>query len=426
MPCSSQVINKTETKKTAPSRIKSKQLKGRKAFGAGKRNSNAPNGRRSQSHRDIDRDSDVEEELEAYEFGSGDDEDGAEAIPLAEHKSPEPESIPKKRKQTDERVKDFLSQLFSSKKKRAAAAAAAAAAVATEVLVDAKPVSKMAHKDAPNSDEAEDDNEDDEDDEDQDDRVMPDSVEDGEPSAVSELGDEKQREKSILEAILSGDLTKLGNDDDDDNDKPDLSGLSHRERKKARREADDVIVPKEAQERLGKYVAIDCEMVGVGEDGVQSVLARISMVNFHGHCIYDKYVKPQERVTDYRTAVSGITPELLKTATPFKQVQKEVSDLIKDRIVVGHAIENDFKVLLLDHPRRLIRDTSQYKKFRKMFGGRSPALRKLAKQLLGLDIQEGAHSSVEDARVTMLLYKLEKDAWEKEAMRKFGSGKDKK
>ena len=62
---------------------------------------------------------------------------------------------------------------------------------------------------------------------------------------------------------------------------------------------------------MGKYIAIDCEMVGVGPGGIRSALARVSIVNFHGHVILDTFVKPIEAVTDYRTSVSGITPTLL-------------------------------------------------------------------------------------------------------------------
>lgn len=62
---------------------------------------------------------------------------------------------------------------------------------------------------------------------------------------------------------------------------------------------------------MGKYVAIDCEMVGVGPDGETSALARVSIVNFHGAVVLDTYVKPMEKVTDYRTFVSGITPKHL-------------------------------------------------------------------------------------------------------------------
>uniref|UniRef100_A0A8B9CXQ0 Exonuclease domain-containing protein n=1 Tax=Anser brachyrhynchus TaxID=132585 RepID=A0A8B9CXQ0_9AVES len=65
-------------------------------------------------------------------------------------------------------------------------------------------------------------------------------------------------------------------------------------------------------------VAMDCEMVGVGPKGEDSIVARVSIVNQFGKCVYDKYVKPTEEVTDYRTAVSGIRPENVKTAVlPF-------------------------------------------------------------------------------------------------------------
>lgn len=63
---------------------------------------------------------------------------------------------------------------------------------------------------------------------------------------------------------------------------------------------------------LTKALALDCEMVGVGPKGEESIAARVSIVNQYGKCVYDKYVKPTEPVTDYRTAVSGIRPENLK------------------------------------------------------------------------------------------------------------------
>ncbi|KAF9350730.1 3'-5' exonuclease [Mortierella sp. NVP85] len=164
--------------------------------------------------------------------------------------------------------------------------------------------------------------------------------------------------------------------------------------------------------KVGKYVGIDCEMVGVGPEGVESALARVSIVNYHGVEILDLYVRPQERVTDFRTAVSGITPRHLATAVDFKEAQKRVADVIKDKIVVGHAVYNDFKALLLDHPQRLIRDTSRYKPFRALMKGKTPSLKKLAHSLLGIKIQDGAHSSVEDARVTVMLYKKHKEEWD--------------
>ena len=54
---------------------------------------------------------------------------------------------------------------------------------------------------------------------------------------------------------------------------------------------------------------MDCEMVGVGEEGKDNILARVSLVNQYGQCIYDKFVKASETVTDYRTFVSGVRAE---------------------------------------------------------------------------------------------------------------------
>ncbi|KAF2143916.1 uncharacterized protein K452DRAFT_285956 [Aplosporella prunicola CBS 121167] len=171
----------------------------------------------------------------------------------------------------------------------------------------------------------------------------------------------------------------------------------------------------------GKYIALDCEMVGVGPTPEQdSQLARASLVDFHGRQLYDSYVLPQLPVTDYRTAVSGITAALLRDARPFATVQREVSDLLEGRILVGHAIKNDLDALMLTHPKRDIRDTSRHPAFRKLSAGKAPSLRKLAKEFLGVEIQSGEHSSVEDARATMLLFRKEKEAFEAEHARKWG------
>lgn len=164
---------------------------------------------------------------------------------------------------------------------------------------------------------------------------------------------------------------------------------------------------------------MDCEMVGVGPDGVESALARVSMVNFHGMMILDRFVRPKERVTDYRTHVSGIQPWMLRKdqgAISLMEAQQEVMRIIEDRVVVGHALHNDLSALLLSHPKSLIRDTSKFGTFKRMSGGRTPGLKRLAKAILGKDIQSGEHSSVEDARITMEIYRSHKEDWDREVV----------
>lgn len=181
---------------------------------------------------------------------------------------------------------------------------------------------------------------------------------------------------------------------------------------------------------IGKYVAMDCEMVGVGPDGHDSVLARVSLVDFHGRQIYDSFVRPRERVTDWRTKITGITPKTMATAREFDQVQQEVADLINGRILVGHDIRHDLAVLILTHPATHVRDTARFAGFKQYGHGPKPALRVLAKELLNIEIQTGHHSSIEDAKVAMLLFRKKKSEFDVEHSNRFervegGGGKSK-
>lgn len=107
------------------------------------------------------------------------------------------------------------------------------------------------------------------------------------------------------------------------------------------------------------------------------------------------------------------------TAEKLEVVQKEVYEMLKGRILVGHAISNDEKVtchvrvsasrlprhecsrlayhlqaLFMNHPKRFIRDTQKYQGYRDLVGGRKPGLKMLCQKVLGIKIQSGEHSSV--------------------------------
>nr|XP_028567049.1 interferon-stimulated 20 kDa exonuclease-like 2 [Podarcis muralis]XP_028567050.1 interferon-stimulated 20 kDa exonuclease-like 2 [Podarcis muralis]XP_028567051.1 interferon-stimulated 20 kDa exonuclease-like 2 [Podarcis muralis] len=168
-----------------------------------------------------------------------------------------------------------------------------------------------------------------------------------------------------------------------------------------------------------KVVAIDCEMVGTGPGGRVSDLARCSVVSYHGDVMYDKYVRPLSPITNYRTRWSGIQRHHMKNAVPFKVAQKEILKVLSGKIVVGHAIHNDFKALKYFHPKSLTRDTSKNPLLNRKAGfpeNEQASLKRLTKQLLHKDIQVGnkGHSSVEDARATMELYKVVEDEWERQ------------
>lgn len=169
------------------------------------------------------------------------------------------------------------------------------------------------------------------------------------------------------------------------------------------------------------YVALDCEMVGIGTDGKKSALARVSIVNWKLEVLIDTFVQVPMRVTDFRTHVSGVEPKHLKSqnnAMPVNECRDKVAKILKDKILVGHALTNDFKALMTSHPKEMIRDTAKYRPFQRYGNGkwRPRKLRDLVKEnLKGKEgFQEGEHDSVQDAMATMELFQVVFSQWEKE------------
>ena len=149
------------------------------------------------------------------------------------------------------------------------------------------------------------------------------------------------------------------------------------------------------------------------------MLARCSIVNTKCEIIYDKFVKPREAVTDFRYRITGIKPDDINNGEDFVTVQKEISDLTKGKVLVGHTLRSDLKVLFLDHPRQDRRDISEYKPLKEKTKCYRPSLKLMSDVLLGKPIQRGHHDSVEDARATMQLYLLVKKLWERGLRREY-------
>eukprot|EP00980_Cylindrotheca_fusiformis_P004009 scaffold880_cov132-Cylindrotheca_fusiformis.AAC.5 len=168
-----------------------------------------------------------------------------------------------------------------------------------------------------------------------------------------------------------------------------------------------------------RFVGLDCEMVGVGPGGWRSALARVSLVAYNGHCLFDTFVRVEEDVTDYRTRISGVHPSDLKapTAIGYNECRQQVMALIKGKILVGHGLKNDLAILSIGHPWYNVRDTSMYQPYMKLdhFGRLQPRrLKELASTHLGLTIQENGtpHDSVDDAAAAMALYRKAQCEWD--------------
>lgn len=96
--------------------------------------------------------------------------------------------------------------------------------------------------------------------------------------------------------------------------------------------------------------------------------------------------------------VRPLTPWWLTPAPTFESVQAELKDILKDKIIVGHALFHDLAVLEYRCVYEEMRDTALFYPLRQRVGvtheGQYPALRTIAKEVLNRDIQGGEHCPV--------------------------------
>jgi RNA exonuclease 4 len=179
---------------------------------------------------------------------------------------------------------------------------------------------------------------------------------------------------------------------------------------------------------LTEKIAIDCEMM---RSNIGQVLGRVSVVNYEGETIFDTFVcypKPIN-ITKTDKEFSGIDWNDIDPqngARPFSDVQAQLVELLRDRIVIGHDIEKDLKAISMDLPFNImrlqgvvqwptpttfsmkVRDTQKYSGYRQYASrgaNQGPSLKNLVLEVLDRQIKRGRVSSVEDAVATMEVYR---------------------
>lgn len=178
----------------------------------------------------------------------------------------------------------------------------------------------------------------------------------------------------------------------------------------------------------GSLLGLDCEFVMVGRDEAEifgdgrrkvvvparMALARVSVVRGYGRlkgtALVDDYVEVGEAVIDYLTRYSGIEQGDLDVGiskyavSSLKGVYKKLRSLVDAGcIFVGHGLKSDFRIINFVVPVDQVKDTVTLFRVGKK---RLLGLRFLSKALLGGDIQQDTHDSIEDSLAAIGLYEM--------------------
>eukprot|EP00934_Nitzschia_sp_Nitz4_P005448 Nitzschia sp. Nitz4//scaffold106_size73319//39007//43304//NITZ4_005738-RA/size73319-augustus-gene-0.3-mRNA-1//1//CDS//3329532526//5438//frame0 len=173
----------------------------------------------------------------------------------------------------------------------------------------------------------------------------------------------------------------------------------------------------------GKLLAFDAEFVSVQEEestltesGSKVVIretryavGRISVVDCETkETIIDDHVLPREPVVDYLTRFSGLVEEDLDPTRATHSLISTRAAYLKLRylveqgcIFVGHGLRQDFSTVNLVVPPQQVIDTVE---IYHQPGMRYISLRFLTNCVLGRDMQQDVHDSVEDAMAALELY----------------------
>ncbi|SCM13027.1 exoribonuclease, putative [Plasmodium chabaudi adami] len=152
---------------------------------------------------------------------------------------------------------------------------------------------------------------------------------------------------------------------------------------------------------LDNIFSIDCEMCETS--GGQRELTKVTVVDAYMNIVYDSYVMPDNKITNYLTLYSGINENTLKGVnTKLSDVQAELKNIFNNKsILVGHSLENDLHALKIKHD--YIIDTSVIYS-NNIYNFLKPSLFNLSKKHLSITMaRENGHNSIDDARISMFL-----------------------
>jgi DNA polymerase III epsilon subunit-like protein len=154
-----------------------------------------------------------------------------------------------------------------------------------------------------------------------------------------------------------------------------------------------------------RAVAFDCEMAGT-RGGIGTVILLSAVDYLTGETLVNAFVQPTGKVVDWRSRVSGVTPQDMEAAiargealNKWKGARAELwKHIDADTILVGHALQHDLDALRIAHTR--VVDSAVLARNAVGPCGRQWGLKSLCEELLHIDVQtngRNGHDCTEDA-----------------------------
>uniref|UniRef100_A0A1B6DAF0 Exonuclease domain-containing protein n=1 Tax=Clastoptera arizonana TaxID=38151 RepID=A0A1B6DAF0_9HEMI len=170
--------------------------------------------------------------------------------------------------------------------------------------------------------------------------------------------------------------------------------------------------------------AIFCETVkGKRQDGgSMDMLAKVVVVDSNGATVYQKMITPEGPILDYRSSATNLYPSNFTNTVPINNEREKLAALLRGRVLVGHGLSRDLKLIGLKHPYMLRRDTSTYDRFHR---GLAPihcsTLKDIAEHFLDKTNLQGPQ---DPANTAMQLYLQYRRDWDLHGKKKAESSKD--
>ena len=159
-----------------------------------------------------------------------------------------------------------------------------------------------------------------------------------------------------------------------------------------------------------RFISIDVEAVATGKGHDDRAPCWVAVVNEQGDILLDSKIAV-ENIYSPMTVITGVTREmLLEEGKPMDQVIQSVHSLLDANVtLVGQSPSNDIKWLSLEqgvHYGKVIDLATEFRSWNGKYSRHNTfGLAQAAFGLLRKDIQQGSHSPIEDAQVSMELFR---------------------